>query len=278
MRKRLVGKEVCFVKDGGSQGNTDRGQLYLGRDPTTGENMAEALVSAGLAEVRRLNKPSEEEARLVALEDQAKNQAVGKWSRDLEADHVRNVKYTLDNPKHFVDSLKQKPVDAIVEYIRDGSTIRLLLLPTYHVVTVQLSGIRCPGFKRESDNTETPEPFAEEARQFVETRLLQQDVKVVLEGVANQQNGILQGTILHPRGNISEFLLKEGLAKCVDWSMGVVSVGPEKYRAAERHAKQAKLRLWKNYTQASLGIDEATKNFTGKVKNNHTFNNFFFVI
>ncbi len=32
-----------------------------------------------------------------------------------------------------------------------------------------------------------------------------------------------------------------------------------------RHAKQAKLRLWKNYTQASLGLDEATKNFSGKV-------------
>jgi staphylococcal nuclease domain-containing protein 1 len=233
MRKKLVGKEVCFVKDGSSQSGTDRGQLYLGRDAATGENMADALVSAGLVEVRRLNKPTEEEVRLVALEDHAKNQGVGKWSKDAEADHIRNVKYTIDNPKHFVDSLKQKPVEAVVEYVRDGSTIRLLLLPTYNVVTVQLSGIRCPGFKREGD-TDVPEPFAEEARQFVETRLLQQDVKVVLEGVVNQANGILQGTILHPRGNISEFLLKDGLAKCVDWSMGVVSVGPEKYRAAEK--------------------------------------------
>lgn len=58
--------------------------------------------------------------------------------------------------------------------------------------------MKCPGFKREIDNTETPEPFAEEAKQFVETRLLQRDVKVVLEGVANQSNGILLGTILHP--------------------------------------------------------------------------------
>lgn len=264
LRKRVLGKEVCFVKEATTTNNLDRGQLYLGRDTVSGENVADALISAGLVEVRRTNKGSEEESRLIALEEHAKNQGVGKWSKDSEADHVRNIKYTVDNPKHFVDSFHQKPVDAIVEYVRDGSTIRLLLVPSYHVVTVQLSGIRCPGFKREGDN-EVAEPFAEEARQYVETRLLQQDVKVVLEGVANQSNGILQGTILHPRGNISEFLLRDGLAKCVDWSMGIVSVGPEKYRNAERQAKQAKLKLWKNYTQTSSGFDEANKNFTGKV-------------
>ena len=60
-------------------------------------------------------------------------------------------------------------------------------------------------------------------------------------------------------------MLKDGYAKCVDWSMGIVSVGPEKYRVAEKLAKQSKLRLWKNYTQATLGVDETTKNFTGKV-------------
>ena len=266
LRKKLIGRDVCFVRETSTQSNTDRGQLYLGRDVATGENMVDALVAAGLAEVRRTNKSSEEEVRLIALEEQAKSQAVGKWSKDAEADHVRQIKYSIDNPKHFVDSQRQKPVDAIVEYVRDGSTLRLLLLPTYHTVTVQLSGIRAPGFKRaEGEQAEVAEPFAEEARQFVETRLLQQDVKVVLEGVANQSSGILQGTVLHPRGNISEFLLKDGLAKCVDWSMGIVSAGPEKYRAAEKQAKQAKLRLWKNYTQASSGFDEATKNFSGKV-------------
>ena len=65
------------------------------------------------------------------------------------------------------------------------------------MVTVQLSGIKCPGFKREEDK-EVAEPFAEEAKIFVETKLLQRDVKIILEGVANQQNGILLGTILHP--------------------------------------------------------------------------------
>lgn len=50
--------------------------------------------------------------------------------------------------------------------------------------------------------------------------------------------------MLHPRGNIAEFLLKEGLAKCVDWNMGVVTGGPEKLREAERYAKEKRLRIW----------------------------------
>lgn len=74
----------------------------------------------------------------------------------------------------------------------------MLLLPNYNLITVQLSGLKSPGFKRETDGTETPEAFAEEAKQYVESRLLQRDIKVILEGVANQSNGILLGTILHP--------------------------------------------------------------------------------
>lgn len=128
-------------------------------------------------------------------------------------------------------------------------------------VTIQLSGIKCPAIKQDSEN----EPFAEEARQFLEARLLQRDIQVVLEGVANQSNGILLGTFRHPNGNISEFMLREGLARCVDWSMGVVTSGPEKYRTAEKEAKANKVRIWKNYSQTASSISEADKSLSGKV-------------
>ena len=49
-------------------------------------------------------------------------------------------------------------------------------------------------FKREGDK-EVPEPFAEMARFFTESRLLQRDVKLLLEGVSNQ---IVLATVLHP--------------------------------------------------------------------------------
>ena len=86
---------------------------------------------------------SEDEARLVALEETAKSQGLGKWVKETDAsEHVRDVKYTIENSTNFVDSFHQKPVDAIIEYVRDGSTLRALLLPSFHNVTVQLSGVK----------------------------------------------------------------------------------------------------------------------------------------
>ena len=99
------------MRDSNAQ-NVDRGTLYLGKDPATSENVIDSIVSAGLVEVRRLNKPSEEENRLVALEDQAKSQGLGKWGKESDANnHIRNIKYTIDNPSNFVASFHQKPID-----------------------------------------------------------------------------------------------------------------------------------------------------------------------
>lgn len=64
--------------------------------------------------------------------------------------------------------------------------------------------------------------YAEEARYFVESRLLQRDVKIVLESVNNTN---FVGSILFPKGNIAEALLREGFAKCVDWSMAFMRTG-----------------------------------------------------
>lgn len=47
--------------------------------------------------------------------------------------------------------------------------------------------------------------------------------------------------------------------------MGNVSVGAEKYRSSEKQAKEAKTRIWKNYSPAKLVLDEANKNLNGKV-------------
>jgi len=56
-------------------------------------------------------------------------------------------------------------------------------------------------FKKDGDK-EIPEPFAEQARFFTECRLLQRDVKVVLEGVANQ---LVYASIKHPVRIVDEF-------------------------------------------------------------------------
>jgi staphylococcal nuclease domain-containing protein 1 len=76
------------------------------------------------------------------LEEQAKSQGLGKWAKDSVDLHVRNLKYTIENPTNFVDASRKKPIDAIIEYVRDGSTYRVLLLPSYQNITLQLSGIK----------------------------------------------------------------------------------------------------------------------------------------
>uniref|UniRef100_A0A8C4STL7 Staphylococcal nuclease domain-containing protein n=1 Tax=Erpetoichthys calabaricus TaxID=27687 RepID=A0A8C4STL7_ERPCA len=263
LRKKLIGKEVCFTVENKTPQGREYGLVYLGKD-TTGENIAESLVSEGLAVVRREgnrgNNP--DQIRLCDLEDQAKSAKKGTWSEGAGTHTIRDIKYTIENPRNFVDSLHQKPINAIIEHVRDGSIVRALLLPDYYLVTVMLSGIKCPIFKREPDGTETPEPFAAEAKFFTESRLLQRDVQIILESCPNQ---VILGTILHPNGNITELLLKEGFARCVDWSMAVYSQGADKLRAAERSAKERRVRIWKDYVAPTANLDQKDKQFVAKV-------------
>lgn len=151
---------------------------------------------------------------------------------------------------------------AVIEFVRDGSTFRAILLPSFEVVMVAISGIKCPAVNRD-DEKDSPE-HALEARYCLESRLLQRDVKLLFEGVSNQQ--LVLATVIHPAGNIAELLLKGGYAKCVDWSMAVVTTGKEKLRSAERYAKEKKLRLWKDYQPSSVSnVPIKCKAFSGKV-------------
>ncbi|KAA8580217.1 hypothetical protein FQN60_005752, partial [Etheostoma spectabile] len=263
LRKKLIGKEVCFTVEIKTALGREYGMVYLGRD-TTGENIADSLVNEGLATVRRegIRGNNPDQARLCELEDQAKASKKGLWSEGGGTNTIRDIKYIIENPRNFIDSLHQRPVNAIIEHVRDGSVVRALLLPDYYLVTVMLSGVKCPTFKREADGAESPEPFAAEAKFFTESRLLQRDVQIILESCPNQ---IILGTILHPNGNITELLLKEGFARCVDWSMAVYTQGAEKLRAAERSAKERKVRIWKDYVAPTANLDQKDRQFVAKV-------------
>lgn len=206
--------------------NRDYGTVYLSNDTVNGVNITELMVSEGYLAVRREGvRQSEETARLAALEDAAKSAGKNRWSNSPAYEHQRNIKWTQDNPRNFVDQYNGKPVPAIIEHVRDGSTVRAFLLPEFNYITLMISGIRCPGFKLDSDGKPDPSvtvQYAEEARYFVESRLLQQEVEIVLESVNNAN---FVGTILFPKGNIAESLLREGYAKCVDWSMAFMKSG-----------------------------------------------------
>lgn len=130
-----------------------------------------------------------------------------------------------------------------------------------------IAGIRCNGFKL--DEQGRPDPyqkveFAEEAKYYVEVRLLQQEVDIVLHSVANSNN--LSGSILHPKGNIAEKLLREGFARCVDWSLApLTSAEIQKLRAAEASAKGEQKRIWKDYQARAPQVTGKEKEFPATV-------------
>jgi len=262
LRSKLIGKEVSFNIEYRPPGSLRvYGTIYVKKSDGEFLNITECLVSEGLVEVRKGGiKESDDQSRLISLEDNAKAAKKGKWADDVN-EHVRSITWSIENPRNFVELKRNKPVDAIIEMVRDGSTVRAFLLPTFEYLTVMMTGIKCPMFKQEGDK-QVPEPFAVEAKFFTESRLLQREVKIRLEGVSNQN---FLGTIIHPAGNIAELMLKEGFARCVDWSMGTLTSDHDKYRQAEKFAKQKQLRIWKGYTMPAAKVPLKDSEFSGKV-------------
>ncbi|XP_073239320.1 staphylococcal nuclease domain-containing protein 1-like [Porites lutea] len=261
LRKKLIGKEVLFSVEYKVPGTgREYGCIYLQKGEEL-ENVTESIVSEGLVEVRRGGiKPSDDQTKLIDLEEMAKTMAKGKWAADA-SNHIREIIWNLENPRHFLDANHGKEFNAVIEHVRDGCTVRAFLLPEFHHVTVMFTGIKSPMFRREGDK-EIPEPFADEAKFFTESRLLQREVKIILEGVSNQN---FLGSIIHPAGNIAELLLREGFARCVDWSMAVLSKGHDKLRAAEKFAREKRFRLWKDYVPNTPVVPIQNKEFSGKV-------------
>ncbi|KAI8382321.1 hypothetical protein BD560DRAFT_346615 [Blakeslea trispora] len=259
LRKLVVGKEVSFVSDY-TVPTTQReyGSIYL----SNGDNVAELGVKAGFLKVRegRTTRQDQEEQleKLQQLQQEAEDAKVGMWSDEEKG--VRQVSFNFDGDgRAFLNKYKGKPLDAVIEQVRDGSTFRvLLILPDglQQIVTLFLSGIKAPACKRDnSDDTSVSEPYGEECKFFVESRLLQRGVKVILEGLAQSSGQNFVGSVQHPAGNIAELLLAQGFAKCVDWSITLATSGPAPLRSAEKQAKEKKLRLWRDFVSKKINTE-----------------------
>lgn len=140
----MIGEEVYFTSERPPNATRDYGVLYLGPDAATAPNVTELLVQEGLVSVRRDNarQSSPELQRLLDLEEAAKAAGKGKWNTSAASDSVRNIKWTQENQRNFVDQLNGRPVKAIIEHVRDGSTVRAFLLPDFQYITLMISGIR----------------------------------------------------------------------------------------------------------------------------------------
>ncbi|XP_033223883.1 staphylococcal nuclease domain-containing protein 1 [Belonocnema kinseyi] len=252
LRKKLIGEIVTFVEEK-TINNRTYGNVWLGKD-TSGPSVAEQLVAEGLVSVKSdTRNVTPELQRLQDLENAAKSVEKGKWSSEPLSAHIRDIKWTIESPRGLVDRLGGKPVKAVIEHVRDGSTVRAFLLPDFYYVTLDMAGIRCPKLEAESEE----KSLAKEAQFYVESKLLQRTVDIILYSI-NSNNFV--GRIIHPRGDIAELLLNSGFAECVSWSMNNQMKADvlKQYQSAEKSAKDKQLRRWRNYKPptASLEVSE----------------------
>jgi staphylococcal nuclease domain-containing protein 1 len=229
-----------------------------------GTELPDASIRAGWVKVREDAGRKEESEEILEkleklrnLETQAKDEGKGLHAGTGGVIEVQN---DLGGPE-FMTEWKGKTVDGIIERVISGDRllVRLLLKDKKHwQVMTLIAGIRTPSTERvnaSNGQTQPAEEFGNEARAFVEQRLLQRQVKIKIVGASPQ--GQLVATILHPRGNIAEFLLQEGLARCNDFHSTMLGGDMAALRAAEKQAQEARRRLHKGYVAKATDSKES---------------------
>lgn len=297
LRSLVVGKEVSFsvsyTVPSTTSGPLEFGIVYAPAADASGAeiDVAAELVRAGWAKVRDSNKRdqagNDDESNAVAsrraylrdLEQEAQRDGRGLWSSDRAP--ARRVNYTMpEDPNAFLAEYKGQQLGAIVEGVTNGSQIRarLLISPEHHqFVNLGIAGIRAPRSGNLSGREDVQgEEFGDEARFFVESRLLQRLISVTLLSLptptagptANgnstppQQVSLFLGTVQHPAGNIAALLVQQGLARIVDWHAGFLASSPtpsmmSELRRAEADAKSHRRALYKDLPDPRLAAQKA---------------------
>ncbi|KAI6294094.1 hypothetical protein MCOR29_003865 [Pyricularia oryzae] len=235
------------------------GREYGSAIVKAGPELPDALVKAGWAKVREDAGKKEEDEEVLQrlevlrqLENEARSDGRGLWAGT--GGHIE-VQNDLGGPE-FMKEWKGKTVDGVIERVLSGDRllVRLLLSDKKHCQVMTLvAGIRTPATQRAGQNgtTQPAEEYGNEAKAFVETRLLQRKIKIDIVGASPQ--GHLVASLIHPRGNIAEFLLEEGLARCNDFHSTMLGEKMARLRAAEKKAQDGRLRLHKNRAVKAAG-------------------------
>ncbi|KZT08461.1 transcription factor [Laetiporus sulphureus 93-53] len=286
LRAFAVGKPVTFTVTHSLPPNEDVPR-DIGNAEIAGQDVASELLKNGWAKLKDLKRdPTEDDPKKRELENEAKTAHKGIWN--AHGPKARKVNYMMPTDSQaFITEWKGRQLDAIVEQVKDGSTLRVrLLMPEgeHQFVNIALAGVRCA--RVASKPGEQSEPWGEEAKYFTECRLLQRPVRVQLLSLPTStatpfQTGanappptvtIFIGTVMHRAGNIAELLVSSCLARIVDWHAGMLAINGamERLRAAEKVAKEKRMYLYANapaFTAKADGtaVNTPSRSFDGTV-------------
>jgi staphylococcal nuclease domain-containing protein 1 len=280
LRQLVIGKMVRFEtrKQGGTAADRVYGWLFVDGDGGDKTHVAVECVRMGHATPKAIKFPSggETTGNTTTEEGDAndyENQLIKAYKEAEDAKRgihapvpmVRRVKNAGEDFVLFslVEACQklasQKRITCVIEHCFDGSRFRCQVtdpqLAEYQFAnfTLLLAGATCPRFG--NPKAEPPvetEPLAQEARNFVTTRLLQRELLISLLGT--DKNGLnAVGTIHHPVGNIAVELLKVGYAKMAEWTVRMMPPAEvPALRVAENAAKRTCVGVWHSYAPPVL--------------------------
>lgn len=239
LRTLLVGKQVKFWVLYKNSSNRDFGDISTPIFPS----LIKYVLSKGAAKIKdNANSFDDEEdlENFKKIQKEAEIEKIGIWNPSYKKLEI------IDKPPSSFIGSNSIEINSIVEKVLSGDRllIRLLLSSNQHsIVPILIAGIKTP---RSSSNDEPAEEYGDEAKSFVENRLLLRSVKVHLLG--ESLTGVLVGNIIHPNGNIADNLLQDGYAEVVDWQSSLIGVKEmTKFRKEEKEARNSGQRIWKKF-------------------------------
>ncbi len=268
LRKKLIGQNVHVIVDYVQPANDDFPEKTQCTVTIGGVNVAEALVSKGLATVVRYSADNDQRSSqyddLLAAEDKAIKSTRGLHSKKNQpARRITDLSGDVAKSKQFLPSLQRiGRMQAVVEFVASGSRFRVYIPRETCVITFLLSGISCPRGARTLPGgaTAEAEPYGDEAMQFVKEMILQKEVEIEVEAIDKGGNFI--GWCFYDNTNISVALVEEGYAAAH------VTANSSNYgrliSTAEDNAKRRKDKRWANYveeteTSTTTGGDDDDK-------------------
>lgn len=265
LRKKLIGKRVSVTVDYIQPKSEDYGEKVCCSVMFGETNVAEALVSAGLAKVIRHRQDDDQRSSkyddLLAAEARAQKKGAGLHStKEFTSLKIADASADANRSKQFLPSLQRLGrIDALVEFVSSGARFKLYLAKESCLLTFVLAGVDCPRVGRQggAGGPTQSDEFGDEAYALSKERCLQHEVKVEIENVDKYGN-FIGWLFTEDNTNLSVALVEAGYA--------AVFRGAERspyYNSlvnAETRAKEKKLNRWKNFVEETKVVEEVEKN------------------
>ncbi|CAI5460517.1 unnamed protein product [Closterium sp. Yama58-4] len=221
--------------------------------PPGGVNVAEMLVTRGLATVVRHRdfeeRSSQYDALLAAEAKAIKGKKNIHSNKDAPATHINDLSLhgMANKARGFLPFLQRaKRMAAVVDYVLSGHRFKLIIPRESCAIAFALSGVRCPG---------KGEPFSEHAIAFMRRRIMQHEVEIEVETV--DKTGTFIGSLWADRTNAGALLLQAGLAKLHPSFTPDRTAEGHMLISAETQAKNARIKVWEGYVEGQDAANAA---------------------